>query len=154
MTKDMPIILAQSDFKIPAPKTSEPVTAKPETKSTAPTTIETNTTISFDSLVGRPVSTTEIAVGGATFVVLLVLFFVAKISVTRGLQTRYAAPGAASEAGWMLFIWLSVTALCAIVAVVGNLWSQIALVGPAALASLVLLILFLRKRSHALATRR
>jgi len=151
---DTAVLLAQSDFKIPAPKSGQDNAAQQTPAAAGPIVVKPSTSVSFDNFVGRPIATTDIAIGAGVFVVLLVIFFFAKLATTRGLQSRYAAPGPASEAGWMLFAWLAVTALLGIVAVVGNLWSQAVVVGPAALASLILLILFLRKRSHALATRR
>ncbi|MDE1567856.1 hypothetical protein [Aquabacter sediminis] len=94
------------------------------------------------------------AIGGAIFLALLVPFFFAKLSVTRSLQSQYAAPGPASGAGWMLFIWLAFTTLAVVAASVTRAWAQPILAGPAAAISLILLLLFLRKRSLALRTRR
>ncbi len=151
-------MLAQSDFKIPAPKTSapnqpetspKPAEAPPQTQSG---TSVPNTNVGFN--LGKPVSSTEIAIATAVFLVLLIPFFFAKMAVTRGLQTRLAAPGAASGAGWMFFTWLAYTALFLIVAYVGSFWAQLLIVGPGGIICLVLLIIFLAMRSQALKTRR
>ncbi|SJZ55016.1 hypothetical protein [Consotaella salsifontis] len=155
------IILAQADFTIPAPRqnqsTSEPPAARqgdndtPATKAQTMPTVEGSLTV---NLLPGPVSNTQIVVGAGLFIVLLAIFFAVKIAVTRGLQGRYVAPGAASETGWLLFAWLSVTSLFLIVAFVGNLWAEYVVTAPAALLSLILLLLFVRKRSVALKTHR
>lgn len=148
------ILLAQSDFKIPAPKTSTPSQpdAPPAPSQTQSGTAAPNVNFGFN--LGKSVSSTEIAIATAVFLVLLIPFFFAKMAVTRGLQTRLAAPGAASGAGWMFFAWLAYTALFLIVAYVGSFWAQLLVVGPGGVICLVLLIIFLTMRSQALKTRR
>lgn len=162
---DSTLRLAQ-DFRIPPPKGAAAPAAPAPAASQAmqgsaapmpPTASAPGTgqsMLSFDAFLPKPVSTGELAIAVAVFVLLLVPFFFAKMSVTRGLQSRYAAPGPASEAGWLLFTWLAFTALLLIAGYVSELWSRLPVSVPAAVASLVLLILFLRKRSLALKTRR
>ncbi|MCJ8141870.1 hypothetical protein MKI84_02985 [Ancylobacter sp. A5.8] len=159
---DAPLQLAQSDFKIPAPRqnqTAQPGSAgAPQPAQNPPPAVplakSQSSTLSFDVQLGKPVSTTEITVGVLLFIVLLVPYFFAKMSMTRGLQSRYAAPGVASEAGWLLFSWLAFTTLFLIAGFIAGLWTQLLLLVPATLISLVLLLLFVRKRSAALNTRR
>ncbi|MCS0502196.1 hypothetical protein [Ancylobacter mangrovi] len=159
-----PLRLAQSDFRIPAPNgtpaspSGSPQQAQPPA-SQAPAApamkIEISRSIAGDLFaLPRAVSTGEMIAAAGLFVALLVPFFFVKLSVTRGLQTRYAAPGPASEAGWLLFTWLAFTSLVVIAATLGGLWLRYVVVGPAAALSLLLLILFIRKRSLALNTRR
>lgn len=155
------IILAQSDFKIPAPKTqtsgnsnTSPAPAPPPATTTQPQISNATPGISAGFNLGKPVSSTEIAVAGAVFLVLLIPFFFGKMAVTRSLQSRLAAPAAASAAGWMFFAWLAYTAIFLIASYVGNFWSRLLVVGPGGSVSFVLLIIFLTMRSQALKTRR
>ncbi|QIB33723.1 hypothetical protein [Ancylobacter pratisalsi] len=154
---DASLVLAQNDFRIPPPKGAP--AAPPAAASPPPPA--SSTAIAFPpSLSGelfalpRPVSTGEVIVAGGLFLALLVPFFFVKLSVTRGLQTRYAPPGPASEAGWLLFAWLAFTALVVIATTLGGLWLRYVVIGPAGAVSLLLLILFIRKRGLALSTRR
>lgn len=153
--------LAQADFKIPAPRgTPAPAPgasgtdAPPAPSAPPPTPGTTHHGGAFDDLLPKTIPASEIAVALAIFVLLLVPFFFAKMSVTRGLQTRYAAPGPASEAGWLLFAWLAFTTLVVMAAVVANIWARLPIIVPAAAISIVLLVLFMRKRALALRTRR
>jgi hypothetical protein len=151
-------LVAQTDFKIPAPAGSQAQPAKTAPQATAPAaqsqTTQTTVPIVFDGILAKPVSSSETIIGGVIFVLLLLPFFFAKLSVTRGLQSRSAAPGAASEAGWMMFVWLAFTALALIAAYIGDFWARTIIIGPAAAVSVILLVLFVRKRSLALKTRR
>jgi hypothetical protein len=149
---NQPILLAQSDFKIPKPTTSAQDTQKTQNQKTTIAIEQPSTEGGF----GLPngISSTEMAIGVAIFLVLLIPFFFAKLAVTRGLQSRLAAPSAASGAGWMFFVWLAYTALFLIVATIGKFWSVLFMIGPGGLICLVLLIIFLVMRSQALKTRR
>lgn len=158
---DATLRLGQSDFKIPAPRQNESAPpggtgAPPAAQASKPATSapSQSSTLSFDVKLGKSISTNEIALGAVIFVVLLVPYFFVKMSVTRGLQSRYAAPGVASEAGWLLFSWLAFTTLILIAGFIADIWTQYVLLVPATLISLALLVLFLRKRSAALKTRR
>lgn len=150
-------MLAQSDFKIPAPKTSTPNQPNAAPPAQAPSQTQSGTAapnVNLGFNLGKSVSSTEIAIATAVFLVLLIPFVFAKMAVTRGLQTRLAAPGAASGAGWMFFVWLAYTALFLIVAYVGSFWAQLLIVGPGGVICLILLIIFLTMRGQALKTRR
>ncbi|WP_156381914.1 MULTISPECIES: hypothetical protein [unclassified Aureimonas] len=157
--------LAQADFSIPAPQGAARAAPAPSSAPAAPpasvqpqaTQPEARTEVGTalpPFLLPRDVSTNALVAGGVVFVLLLGVFFAVKLSVTRGLQARYAAPGPASEAGWLLFAFLAFTSLVLIAAFIGTLWTRFVLIGPAGVVSLLLLVLFLRKRSVALKTRR
>lgn len=155
-----PTRLAQADFSIPAPKSgteatpAAPAPAPAAPATTVPAAAQPTAAIVQPFSLPRDVSTNALVAGGVVFVVLLGIFFAVKLSVTRGLQARYAAPGPASEAGWLLFAFLAFTSLVLIAAFIGTLWTRFVLIGPAGVVSLLLLVLFLRKRSLALKTRR
>lgn len=154
-----PIRLAQADFSIPAPQGAKPAPAAPAVAPPAagqgaPAIVQPQGQVSAPFLLPRDVSLHSMVAGGVVFIVLLGIFFAVKLSVTRGLQARYAAPGPASEAGWLLFAFLAFTSLVAIAAFIGTLWTRFVLICPAGAVSLLLLVLFLRKRSFALKTRR
>ncbi|OLP55038.1 hypothetical protein BJF92_16695 [Rhizobium rhizosphaerae] len=158
------IEIAQSgEFKIPAPKGNQAPAAAPAPATAGPTSPAApvqaaaqavQPPIRFDAISAPPISPVQMVSGGAAFLLLAVLFLMVKISITRSLQSRMAAPGPASEAGWMFFVWATFTALCLITAYIANLWMRLPVSIPAALLSLLLLVLFLRKRAGALSTRR
>ncbi|AVR98324.1 hypothetical protein [Pseudoduganella armeniaca] len=52
-------------------------------------------------------STRDIAIGGAVFVVLLIVFFFARNAFANHLVRRRVAPSSADTAGWLLFFGLA-----------------------------------------------
>lgn len=151
------ITLAQADFQIPAPKTpAAPAPSQPPSPPDNPAlTLQIGVgNNGFSNLLSTPIPTSHMVIGAAVFLVLCILFFMIKLVFTRSLQDRYAAPGAASAAGWFLFVWLAVSTLVLIVLFVGNFWTVYLVSGPAAGLSLVLLLIFLGQRGKALKTRR
>lgn len=101
-------------FRIPDDKSPQPQTRPPQGDGTLSTTPP-------PGAVGTPgievapegtvpatdTSTRDIAIGGAVFVVLLVIFFFARNAFANHLVRRRVAPSAADTAGWLLFFGLS-----------------------------------------------
>lgn len=150
--------LAQQDFTIKPPASKTQPQPAPSAPPPPPSSAGEKTSMAapggFDAFFPKKPSTTEIAIGAGVFAVLLVLYMFLKLSVTRHLQSRYAAPGAASGAGWSLFVWLAFTTLVLIVVFVGDVWTKWIVTGPAAVVSLILLILFAVGYRRALRTHR
>ncbi|WEF33021.1 hypothetical protein [Pseudoduganella chitinolytica] len=113
------IMLAQADtdpgFKVPGAKDDKAATpAVPPTGdgtlSTVPPTGETASGMEVAPVAGAPAtdtSTRDIAIGGAVFVVLLIVFFFARNAFSNHLVRRRVAPSSADTAGWLLFFGLA-----------------------------------------------
>jgi hypothetical protein len=112
------ILLAQADtdpgFKVPGAGKDEKTTtpAAPTGDGTLSTTppAETATGMEVAPVAGAPAtdtSTRDIAIGGAVFVVLLIVFFFARNAFANYLVRRRVAPSSADTAGWLLFFGLS-----------------------------------------------
>jgi len=112
------ILLAQADtdpgFKVPGAgkdeKTATPVPpAGDGTLSTTPPG-ETAAGMEVAPVAGAPAtdtSTRDIAIGGAVFVVLLIVYFFARNAFANYLVRRRVAPSSADTAGWLLFFGLA-----------------------------------------------
>jgi hypothetical protein len=116
--KSNAILLAQADtdpgFKVPgAGKDENTPTPAPPTGDGALSTTppgETATGMEVAPVAGAPAtdtSTRDIAIGGAVFVVLLIVFFFARNAFANYLVRRRVAPSSADTAGWLLFFGLA-----------------------------------------------
>lgn len=63
-------------------------------------------------------STRDVAIGGAIFLVLLVVFFFARNAYANHLVRRRVAPSSADTAGWLLFVGLAFLSAAVVLAVV------------------------------------
>jgi hypothetical protein len=69
---------------------------------------------------GAPVtdtSTRDVAIGGAIFLILLVVFFFARNAYANNLVRRRVAPSSADTAGWLMFFGLAFLSAAAVLAV-------------------------------------
>ena len=116
--KSNAILLAQADtdpgFKVPGAGNDEKAaTPAPPTGDGALSTTppgETATGMEVAPVAGAPAtdtSTRDIAIGGAVFVVLLIVFFFARNAFANYLVRRRVAPSGADTAGWLLFFGLA-----------------------------------------------
>ena len=112
------ILLAQADtdpgFKVPGAakddKAAMPPAGDGSLSTTPPGEAATGTGMEVAPVAGAPAtdtSTRDIAIGGAVFVVLLVVFFFARNAFSNYLVRRRVAPSAADTAGWLLFFGLA-----------------------------------------------
>jgi hypothetical protein len=72
---------------------------------------------------GAPVtdtSTRDVAVGGAIFLILLVVFFFARNAYANHLVRRRVAPSSADTAGWLMFFGLSFLSGALVLAIINS----------------------------------
>ncbi|MFC5511624.1 hypothetical protein ACFPOU_10870 [Massilia jejuensis] len=108
---------AQADpgFKLPADKAA-PDDPLPKTRpETASNPVEV--------MPGAPVpatdtSTRDLAIGGAVFLVLLVVYFFVRNAYVHHMVVRRVAPSTAGSAGWLLFVGLSFLSAAVVLAVI------------------------------------
>ncbi|MGX4643664.1 hypothetical protein [Massilia sp. SYSU DXS3249] len=140
---------AQTDpgFKLPQDKNT-PDDPLPKT------TPETATTTTLEVQPGAPApatdtSTRDVAIGGAAFLVLLVLFFFARNAYVHHLVVRRVAPSTAGSAGWLLFLGLGFMAAAAVLAIVNaSKYLTLGVTAPLVFVGLVALVaaLFIGRR--------
>ena len=140
---------AQTDpgFKLPQDKNT-PDDPLPKT------TPETASTTTLEVQPGAPApatdtSTRDVAIGGAAFLVLLVLFFFARNAYVHHLVVRRVAPSTAGSAGWLLFLGLGFMAAAAVLAIVNaSKYLTLGVTAPLVFVGLVALVaaLFIGRR--------
>ena len=63
-------------------------------------------------------ATRDLAIGGAVFVILLVIYFFVRNAYVHHLVVRRVAPSAAGSAGWLLFVGLCFISAAAVLAII------------------------------------
>ena len=94
-------------------------------------------------------STRDVAIGGAIFLVLLVVFFFARNAFVHHLVVRRVAPSTAGSAGWLLFLGLGFLSAAAVLAIINaSKYLTLGVTGPLVFVGLVSLIaaLFIGRR--------
>ena len=94
-------------------------------------------------------STRDMAVGGAAFLVLLVVYFFVRNAYVHHMVVRRVAPSAAGSAGWLLFVGLAFMSAAAVLGVVNaSRYLTFAITAPLVLIGLVALVaaLFVGRR--------
>lgn len=73
----------------------------------------------------------DLAIGGAAFLVLLVIYFFARNAYVHQLVVKRVAPATAGSAGWLMFVGLGFVSLAAVLAVVNAArYLSLAITGP------------------------
>lgn len=113
-------------FKIPgnqadpnAKPPGEP-TLSPVPPGAAPAPGATGAPIEVAPVQGAPAtdtSTRDLAIGGAVFLVLLIVFFFARNAYSNHLVRRRVAPSSADTAGWLMFFGLAFMSAAAVLAI-------------------------------------
>ncbi|MES2743060.1 MAG: hypothetical protein V4754_19215 [Pseudomonadota bacterium] len=86
-------------------------------------------------------SARELAIGGAVFLVLMLVFFFVRNAYTHHLVVRRVAPSTAGSAGWLLFVGLSFLSAAAVLAIVNaSRFLTLAITGPLLLVAVAALI--------------
>lgn len=76
-------------------------------------------------------SARDLAIGGAVFLVLMIVFFFARNVFTQHLVVRRVAPSAAGSAGWLLFAGLSFPSAALLLALINpGKYLTLAIAGP------------------------
>jgi hypothetical protein len=97
----------------------------------------------------RDTSTRDLAIGGAAFVVLLVIYFFVRNAYVHHLVVRRVAPSSAGSAGWLMFVGLGFLSLAAVLAVINaSRYLTFAITGPLVAVGVVALVaaLFVGRR--------
>jgi hypothetical protein len=97
----------------------------------------------------RDTSTRDLAIGGAVFLVLLVIYFFVRNAYVHHLVVRRVAPSSAGSAGWLLFVGLGFLSLAATLALVNAArYLTLGVTGPLVAVGVVSLIaaLFVGRR--------
>lgn len=112
----------------PLPKIQEPAAGAP---------------IEVAPVAGAPAtdtSTRDLAIGGAVFLVLLIVYFFARNAYVHHLVVKRVAPSAAGSAGWLLFVGLSFVSAAAVLAIINaSKFLTFAVTAPLVLVGLVAL---------------
>jgi tellurite resistance protein TehA-like permease len=125
MQKENDIQLAQANtdpgFKVPG---SQDQNAKPSSEpalsSVPPGAAPNSAPIEVAPVQGAPATDTsarDLAIGGAVFLVLLIVFFFARNAYANHLVRRRVAPSSADTAGWLMFFGLSFLSAAAVLAI-------------------------------------
>ena len=99
--------------------------------------------------VATDTSTRELAIGGAVFVILLVIYFFVRNAYVHHLVVRRVAPSSAGSAGWLLFVGLCFLSAAAVLAIINaSKFLTFAVTGPLVAVGLVALAatLFIGRR--------
>ena len=121
----------------PLPKTSEPAASAP---------------IEVEPVQGAPAtdtSTRDVAIGGAVFLILLIVYFFVRNAYVHHLVVKRVAPSSAGSAGWLIFVGLSFLSAAAVLAIVNaSKFLTFAVTAPLVLVGVVALIaaLFIGRR--------
>jgi hypothetical protein len=89
----------------------------------------------------RDTSARDLAIGGAVFVVLLVIYFFARNAYVHHLVVRRVAPSSAGSAGWLMFVGLAFLSFAVVLAIINaSKYLTLAITGPLVVIGLVGLI--------------
>jgi hypothetical protein len=134
-------------FKLPADGPGVPQDSLPKTA--PPTATEP---VEIAPVAGAPVTDTssrDLAIGGAVFVVLLIVYFFVRNAYVHHLVVRRVAPSSAGSAGWLLFLGLGFISAAAVLALVNaSKFLTLAVAGPLVAVGVIALIaaLFIGRR--------
>ena len=134
-------------FKLPA----EPPTASPDPP---PKTTDGGTTAPVEvvPMEGAPAtdtSTRDLAIGGAVFLILLIVYFFVRNAYVHHMVVRRVAPSSAGSAGWLLFVGLGFVSAAAVLAIINaSKFLTFAITGSLVIVGLVALVaaLFIGRR--------
>jgi hypothetical protein len=140
---------ADPGFTLPA-DAGKPDEALPKT--TPPTANEPVEIAPAMPVQGAPAtdtSTRDLAIGGAAFLILLVVYFFARNAYVHHLVVRRVAPSSAGSAGWLMFVGLGFLSAAAVLAIINaSKFLTFAVTAPLIAVGLVALVaaLFIGRR--------
>lgn len=121
MQKQNDIQLAQANtdpgFKVPGSQESNAKPASEPALSSAPPGAAPMEVAPVQGAPATDTSTRDVAIGGAVFLVLLIVFFFARNAYANHLVRRRVAPSSADTAGWLMFFGLSFLSAAAVLAI-------------------------------------
>jgi hypothetical protein len=137
---------ADPGFKLPG-QASAPASAAP-TASASAAGVPIEVTPSAAPL-ATDTSTRDLAIGGAVFVILLLIYFFVRNAYVHHLVVRRVAPSSAGSAGWLMFVGLCFLSAAAVLAIINaSKFLTFAVTGPLVAVGLIALIstLFIGRR--------
>ncbi|MDL2358149.1 MAG: hypothetical protein QFF03_23100 [Pseudomonadota bacterium] len=140
---------ADPGFKLPDQAASAPAAdaaPKPAAGTDAGTPIEVAPAA---APVPTDTSTRDLAIGGAAFVILLVIYFFVRNAYVHHLVVRRVAPSSAGSAGWLMFVGLCFLSAAAVLAIINaSKFLTFAVTGPLVAVGLIALVatLFIGRR--------
>jgi len=97
----------------------------------------------------RDTSGRDLAIAGAIFLVLLVIYFFVRNAYVHHLVVRRVSPSSAGSAGWLMFVGLGFLSLAAVLAIINaSQYLTLAITGPLVAVGVVALVaaLFVGRR--------
>jgi hypothetical protein len=97
----------------------------------------------------RDTSARDLAIAGAVFAVLLVIYFFVRNAYVHHLVVRRVSPSSAGSAGWLMFVGLGFLSLAAVLAIVNAAkYLTLAITGPLVAVGVIALVaaLFVGRR--------
>jgi hypothetical protein len=89
----------------------------------------------------RDTSGRDLAIGGAVFLVLLVVYFFVRNAYVHHLVVRRVAPSSAGSAGWLMYVGLSFLSLAAVLAIINAArYLTLGITGPLVVVGLITLV--------------
>ena len=141
---------ADPGFKLPGDKEAVAEAAKAASHTQADAAPAAS--IEVTPSAGAPVTDTssrDLAIGGAVFLVLLVVYFFVRNAYVHHMVVKRVAPSSAGSAGWLLFVGLSFISAAAVLAIINaSKFLTFAITAPLVAVGLVALIaaLFVGRR--------
>jgi hypothetical protein len=116
-TKQPPASGSQADpgFKLPA-EAAKPDDPLPKTE--PPTATEPVEIAAGTPVPARDTSSRDLAIGGAVFIVLLVIYFFVRNAYVHHLVVRRVSPSSAGSAGWLMFVGLGFVSSAAVLGII------------------------------------
>lgn len=144
---------ADPGFKLPGDKEAVAEAAKAASHpAAAPAAAAPAASIEVTPVAGAPVTDTssrDLAIGGAVFLVLLVVYFFVRNAYVHHMVVKRVAPSSAGSAGWLLFVGLSFISAAAVLAIINaSKFLTFAITAPLVAVGLVALVaaLFVGRR--------
>jgi len=123
-------------FKLPGEATPNDSSPKPIPGTTKPT-------LEVAPAPDAPATDTsnrDLAIGGAVFLVLLVVYFFVRNAYVHHLVVKRVAPSSAGSAGWLLFLGLGFVSAAAALAIINAKFLSVAITAPLVLIGLIALV--------------
>ncbi len=133
-------------FKLPGAASAPP---DPLPKTTGPAASAPVEVAPVQGAPATDTSTRDIAIGGAVFLILLIVYFFVRNAYVHQLVVKRVAPSSAGSAGWLMFVGLSFLSAAAVLAIVNaSKYLTFAITAPLVVVGVVALIaaLFIGRR--------
>lgn len=131
-------------FKLPG--ADAPAETRPKSDTAATSAIEVAPATDVPA---TDTSTRDLAIGGAVFLVLLVIYFFVRNAYVHHLVVKRVAPSSAGSAGWLLFVGLGFISAAAVLAIINaSKFLTFAVTAPLVIVGLIAMVaaLFVGRR--------